>query len=360
MLDQHPDCAEVDAAAGSRLPGNALVAGVDASATGGGATVRAFQRDDTPEVLAVLRSAFGRWPRAVDVRSQQEFFEWKHLRSPFGRSAMLVAEVDGEVAGFLAYMPWRLQARGRPLAALREVDLAVHARHRRRGISMQLRCSAVFSPEVALLWSNPNGASRTGGAKLGNAQVPVSRFVRPNRPLRGVVRLARHAPQRHLPIDAPTVAEVLGGGAHEAPAPLDAMRAGERLATVRDLAYLRWRYGHFSDYRAVRLRPGKGAGGVAVFRCRRHGPFWVAHVCELLVAPGDRRAAGRLLRMVGEAATVDFVSCHFDGPGEAARHGFVPYRGDRALMARTLSASLTPDPARARSWALSYGDVELL
>jgi hypothetical protein len=325
-------------------------------------STRPFEAGDTSAVLGLLQSAFGQWPRNVPGTTAGEFFHWKHELSPFGASTLLVAEANGAVIGFYAHMPWRLQVRGEAVAAMRGVDLAVHPAFRRLGASTALRAAAGFPADVALLWSNPNDESRPGGVKLGRRSVGrLPRFVQPCGRLRETLRRARGR-QRGLPdalpVEARTAAEVLGDGASAselAPRP----RAREqRLSTARDLDYLRWRYGMFGEYRAIRAHAG--GRGVVIFRCRRHGPFWVSHVCELLVEPGDRRTARRLLRRVREAAPADFVTCNFSGARAAARYGFAPYRGGETLTILPLTSDLEPDPTERRSWALSHGDLELL
>lgn len=337
-------------------PGDLVALDADrASARDGQLEVRLFRAPDEAAVLGLLRSAFGHWPRGMRSIGEARFFDWKHRRSPFGSSTLLVAEAAGEVVGFLGYMPWRLSARGRTVTTMRRVDLAVCDGRRRRGISMQLRSAAVFSPDVALIWSNPNPQSRRGGVKLGQAQLErVSRFVRPARALRAAARPL--AELSELRIEAPTAGAILADVTSTAHLRAPAAPA-RRLTTTADLAYLRWRYAPFDEYRAIAL---PGGGGIAIFRCRRHGRFWVAHVCELLVELGDRRAAGHLLREVGRAAAVHFVSCNFAGRREAARHGFAAHPGREVLMAHVLDGSLAPDPLQSRSWALSHGDMELL
>ena len=258
---------------------------------------------------------------------------------------MLVAEVDGEVAGFLAVhalAPAGARAacggvaRGRPGGA-RAIQAArhLHAAARRGGLLTAGRARVEHAPTapadpVERRWATLRWACRVSCG--------------PNRPVRSVLRAgASCARGPSLPVDA-----------HERLRRCSAARrCMRRRRWMRCAPVNGWRRfatwptcagatGQFSDYRAVAPpcgREGAGAGGVAVFRCRRHGPFWVAHVCELLVAPGRRaRAAGRLLRLVGEAAPVDFVSCNFDGAlrGGASRFRPVP------------AATACADGARAR------------
>jgi hypothetical protein len=318
--------------------------------------VRAYRTEDSPAVLALLRASFGRWPRGIEAASDQEFFDWKHLRSPFGASRLLVAEADGALVGFIGYMPWRLHAQGRTVTALREVDLVVYAAHRRLGVSIALRSALAFSPDVALLWGNPNAQSRPGALKLGQTELArASRFVRLARPLRAARRLAR-SPARPLRVEAGAAVAML---ADADAADVRALTVGssDRLTTVRDLAYLRWRYAQSGEYRAI---GSAGDGAIAIFRCRRHGRARVAHICELLFEPDDARAASRLLRQVGDAADVDLLSCNFASARAAARHGFVAYPRREIVMTRVLDETLAPDPTRAGSWELSHGDIELL
>src|SRR5271167_51058 len=84
----------------------------------------------------------------------------------------------------------------------------------------------------------------------------------------------------HLPVEAETAAEILRDGAAASPLLGQMQQPSDRLVTVKDIDYLRWRYGHFEEYRAVRAAGREG--GTAIFRPRRRGPFWVLDVCELL------------------------------------------------------------------------------
>jgi GNAT superfamily N-acetyltransferase len=280
---------------------------------------------------------------------------------PFGSSTMYVAAADGLVVGFEARLPWRFGAGDEVLLASRGTDLAVDRSHRGRGISMALRRAAVFAPEVAFTWSNPNRESLPGSLRFGRRLVgAVPRFVRPGGTPRGTIRRAvghEFAAAAQLPIDAPSARSVLADGLPLSPR--HAGRADRRLRTVRDGEYLRWRY-TFEDYRAVHSEGSRGGEGIAIFRARRWGRLWGLDVCELIVEGDDPGLTRTLLRRVRESASADFVRCSFPSRVAAARHGFAQYPGRTTLMTTPLRERLSPDPTRMSSWALTGGDLELL
>jgi hypothetical protein len=328
-----------------------------------GFEVRGFEAADERGVIEVLQAAFGQWPRDIESAAPREFFRWKHMASPFGPSRLIVAAADGAIIGCHAYMPWRLSVAGRILSTMRGVDLAVHPSCRRLGVSTAMRNAASFPDDVAFMWSNPNKQNRPGAHKAGMRAVGnLPRFVRRCGPIGRIVRKARAKGSNtleHLPIDAATAAEALRDGEHVSFLLARNSWPGDRMATVKSLSFLSWRYGVFDEYRAITIDPCFG-GGMVIFRVRRQGSFWVSDVCELLIEHGDRRTARHLLHLVADAAPADFINCGFSSRRDAALFGFVPTRGVTVLMSLPLQQNLAPDPTRRASWALSRGDLELL
>jgi GNAT superfamily N-acetyltransferase len=330
--------------------------------------IRPYRGADEAGVLELLEASLGGAPSGS---WGPDFFRWKHLDNPYGKSLMLVAEQGGRIIGLRAFLRWRFRAGTRTLQAVRAVDTATHPDFQGRGVFSRLTREAldVLRDEVDLVFNTPNEKSLQGYLKMGWSvvgRIPVS--IRVRHP----IRLARHvhslaAPavlDRGVVLDAAPASQVLWD--HQ---PLEALlaRAGipePRIHTESDLKYLRWRYGQAPlDYRAVEERQGDRILGAAIFRVRRRGALVETAVGELLAAPGDGQTARRLLRRVIAAAPADYVTCLFPRgsavAGAARRSGFLrPPRGV-TFVVNPLRSDMPPDPTELRSWALSLGDVEV-
>jgi GNAT superfamily N-acetyltransferase len=324
--------------------------------------IRPFTAADEPAVLELLDAALGGGPAG---RRPPDFFRWKHLAGPFGPSLLLVAEADDRLIGLRAFMRWRFLAGGRALDAVRAVDTATHPDYQGMGVFSRLTRAALdeLEGQVDLVFNTPNGRSGPGYLKLGwreVGRVPVAvRVRRPLRLLAGGRARARPEP----PVAAPPAAEVLADAdavagllEREPPAP--------GIATARDLGYLAWRYGAapLLGYRAV-VEEGDGAlAGLALFRVRRRGRRWESTVAEVL-AGGDARLAGRLLRRVARAAPVDHLTFHAPAASPLARAalagGFLPSPAGILLVVNPRRPGIAPDPTDLGSWSLSLGDLEV-
>jgi GNAT superfamily N-acetyltransferase len=325
--------------------------------------VRPYRDEDEAEVLDLLRASLGGGPAG---RRTPEFFRWKHLANPFGRSLMLLGEADGRVVGLRAFLRWRFVARGRTIEAVRAVDTATHPEFRGRGVFYRLTQEAIeaLREEADLIFNTPNEKSLPGYLKLGwtvVGRIPVS--IRVRRPGAFLWNLRARALRRPLPaIEAPRAADALADtdGVEELLRRVE--RPDDRLSTPRTIAYLRWRYGTapLLDYRAVRLEGGEG---MAIFRVRSRGGLWEGTVTELLVPARDVSAGRRLLRTVTRAAAVDHLTCSFPrgsvGSRAARRAGYVRALGGKTLVANPLRGDAAPEPTDLRSWALSLGDLEV-
>jgi GNAT superfamily N-acetyltransferase len=335
--------------------------------------LRPYQDADEGSVIELLSAALGAGPAGA---RPPEFFRWKHLESPFGRSYMLVAEAEGRIVGLRAFMHWRFRAGGTVLRAVRAVDTATHPDYQGRGIFSRLTRQALrdIGGQVDLVFNTPNDKSLPGYLKMGwrrVGKVPVSVRVRRVLPLvaaRGKFRDRTTSSRELRPapeVSAESAAEALRDpGLSSLLADAEKARAG-RIATPRDLRYLRWRYGSapLLDYRAVREDRDGELAGIALFRVRPRGELWETTVAEVIVRPGDRTTARRLIRRVIDAALVDHLACHFPSRSQEARAalstGFLRVPGGVTFVIQPLLEEVQPDPTELRSWALTLGDLEV-
>jgi GNAT superfamily N-acetyltransferase len=334
-------------------------------------SVRPYRDDDEAEVLKLLVASLGAGPAG---RRPPEFFRWKHLQNPFGRSFMTVGECDGLIVGFRSFLMWSFSSGQSVLRGARGVDTATHPDYQGRGIFSALTRHAVEALRMPcdLIFNTPNDKSLPGYLKLGWTEVgniPVS--IRVRRPMTFLreIHSTRTAGRRLIPsaIDAPSAADVLERpGLESFLQGIEFADAPDRsLTTPRSLDYVRWRYGRASllDYRALAEEANGTLRGLAIFRVRPRGRLLEASIAELLVESGDVATARRLLKRVLSCAPIDHATCHFaagTAAGRAARRtGFASVGRGIRLLARPLKHHLTPDPCLPSSWALSLGDLEV-
>jgi GNAT superfamily N-acetyltransferase len=343
---------------------------VNSSKTGTEIELRPWRDDDEPRVLELLQAALGAGPAGV---RPSEFFRWKHVENPFGRSFMLIAEAGGRLVGLRAFMRWRFRVDGRIVQAVRAVDTATHPDYQGRGVFSMLTLRAIeeIRDEVELIFNTPNEKSLPGYLKMGwetVGHVPI--LIWPRHPVR--LLRERHSLGTSIeptggrpPIAAETAAAAMEDE-DEIAHLLDRTTIPEpRFSTDRSLAYLKWRYASppLLDYRAIRETGSDGLRGLAVFRVRPRGRLWESTLAEVIVGVGDRTTARRLLQRVRHAASVDHISASFPRGStqahSALRRGFLRVPGGLIMVVNPLREHIRPEPRSLSSWAVSLGDLEV-
>ncbi len=329
--------------------------------------IRPYRDRDEPAVLSLLEAALGGGPAGV---RPSEFFRWKHLENPFGRSYMLVAEADGQLVGLRAFMRWEFTAGDRRYRAVRAVDTATHPAYQGQGIFSRLTLESLdeLPDQADFVFNTPNEKSLPGYLKMGwrvVGKVPI--LVRVRRPLRFATRVRSwktSGEARSVPVSGAQIAsDVLVDGAVDGL--LAAQERSVGIATPRDATYLGWRYGGapLLDYRAVVERDRDRVAGLSIFRVRPRGGLVESTVTETIVPAGDTRVAGKIFRAIGRSAGSDHLACSFP-PGSttlraARRAGFLRVPGGMTLVVNPLGHHLDPDPLDLASWALTVGDLEV-
>ena len=339
--------------------------------TESGLVVREYRDGDEEQVLALLGRSYGAWPEIEGTAPPDPttFFRWKHGRNPFGHSRMAVAEREGAIVGFRAFMPWLLSGAGGTVRAVRSADAATVPGLQRTGVFGDIRRAAegLFGEPVELYFGTPNALSLGATAKLGGRSVvgtlPAFTRVRARGIWASILR-GRRGHRQWTPRAEPAGQALADSGRIDEL--LDYSRAGERrLATAKDAAWLRWRYEEVPlDYWAVSRESAGRLQALGIFRLRARRGLPEAVIEELFVLPGERRAASRLLREAERAAPVALSSCCF--PPRTPQHraallrGFMRWPGGSTIVVKDTGADVWPAPAAIDSWALTLGDLELV
>jgi GNAT superfamily N-acetyltransferase len=337
--------------------------------------IRPGSSGDREAILDLLRTSLGERGAGKTAAS----WSWKHERSPFGPSPMLVAEADGTLVGLRVFSRWAWCSRGREVHAVRAVDTATHPDWRGNGVFSTLTLTLadrLARESVAFVFNTPNAASMRGYLKMG--WQPVTRVPLWVRPVR-LGRLPRllaalgkrgssstDAPQ---PVgDYPAVDDLLHQS--ELPALLERSETGSepRLHTRRTIEYLRWRYASIPGLRYHALWALEGPARAAViFRAKRRHGLTEVLVAELILSPdvAGARLGERLLREMCRRADADYVTaCAARRTQEATAlrlAGFVrlPGVGPNLVFRPLMLPADVPHPSRWESWRCSVGDLEI-
>jgi len=129
-------------------------------------TIRDANEGDTPEIVSLLKKSLGEGV----LPKTQEYWDWKHIQNPFGKSLVLVAEAGNQLVGVRAFMQWRFNYQGVTLKALRAVDTATHPEWQGKGIFKKLTLNLVKVAKdqgFDFIYNTPNSKSKPGYLKMG-------------------------------------------------------------------------------------------------------------------------------------------------------------------------------------------------
>ncbi len=333
--------------------------------------VRRSQASDGSEILALLKNTVGE----TDASQKTEaFWRWKHQQNRFGESYSVCAvdESVGVLVGLRTMMWWEFSdPAGDRWRAVRPVDTATHPEYQRRGIFSVLTKFSVAelrSDGVPFIFNTPNENSLPGYLKMGwevVARWPV--YARPCRPIRlpweifgdGVEpRESRRNWSQFARSHEAALADIVER--HEA------ARDTVGYRTVRDTAYLKWRYGGHPDihYEVVAEYDNGELVGVLIGRSVRNRRGYSSFVItELFLRNPSVDAAVSLLRTGFRELPHLYVIAHFsEGTIEQKalrRVGFLRIPGRGYTFAARSLAPVPWDPVRPESWDLTLGELEI-
>ena len=128
--------------------------------------IRQAEESDIPRIVELLKASLGEGL----MPKSEEYWRWKHIANPFGRSPVLIAVEGEQIIGVRAFMRWDWQIDGRKITAVRAVDTATHPGFQGKGIFRKLTESLLMQCEeegVNFVFNTPNQKSKPGYIKMG-------------------------------------------------------------------------------------------------------------------------------------------------------------------------------------------------
>lgn len=128
--------------------------------------IRAATDEDIPSIVQLLKLSLG---ESLMPKSE-EFWRWKHIDNPFGKSPVLLALEGEHVVGVRAFMRWEWRLGGQIYKAVRAVDTATHPLHQGRGIFRELTMQLINQCQeegISFIYNTPNKISLPGYIKMG-------------------------------------------------------------------------------------------------------------------------------------------------------------------------------------------------
>ncbi|MCZ2845025.1 MAG: GNAT family N-acetyltransferase [Candidatus Bathyarchaeota archaeon] len=177
-----------------------------------------YSEDELVQIVGLIRSS-------LDPEFTTDFFKWKHLENPFGKSYGLVAWSGDKIIGLRVFMFWEfIQENKKVLRSIRPVDTVVDSNFRGRGLFKKLTLQGLENckGQYNFIFNTPNNNSLPGYLKMGwEKSKTVSNF-----------RIGLINPFHLKPKLIKTDLETSPIFSH----------FGKNLETNKSLEYLRWRY----------------------------------------------------------------------------------------------------------------------
>lgn len=121
-----------------------------------------YSKNEIEQVISLIK-------HNLDSDYTEEFFNWKHLENPFGKSYGLLALDGKKIIGLRMFMFWEFNTSNGKLIAIRPVDTVTDKKYRGKGIFKKLTLEGLqnISAKYDIIFNTPNKNSLPGYLKMG-------------------------------------------------------------------------------------------------------------------------------------------------------------------------------------------------
>lgn len=197
---------------------------------------------DIPAIVDLLKKSLGE----ELMPKSEEYWRWKHVENPFGKSPILIAIDKNVIAGVRAFMCWQWHMpNGNLLKSVRAVDTATHPDYQGKGIFKKLTLSLLDRCKqngTDFVFNTPNASSKPGYLKMGWVEVgklPVNLALINPANIGIKILLKRPHAQKDVPNDNTVLEYLSNPGFRQL---LEQHQRSIGIVTNHSIASLSWRY----------------------------------------------------------------------------------------------------------------------
>lgn len=306
---------------------------------------------DIPAVVDLLKLSLGE----SLIPKSEEYFNWKHINNPFGKSYIFLAKEEDELIGVRAFMRWTFIRGTRQLIkAVRAVDTATHPDHQGKGIFKKLTLHAVDvckQEGIDMVFNSPNNSSRPGYLKMGwlnNGKMPLRVGVG------SVIPALFHEDVYDKYYEKFSINDALDALSHE----YDFPQTIDAFYTPMSLVYFNWRYKDcpVAKYGAMIER---GSYGI-IFRLKPVSKFIELRICEVWAENETGKKKLQLaLKKLKRSIRPLIVSCAPTVLSKSNLGLFGPYQLGPITTIRPLATTDLIGFKDFLNWEPSIGSMEL-
>ncbi|MCB9889224.1 MAG: GNAT family N-acetyltransferase [Planctomycetes bacterium] len=330
--------------------------------------IRDYRPGDEIGIVGLLNDVFGEDDPGYTPRTLEQW-AWIYRDNPAGHQIVVAEEPGGRIAGHYACIPYRVVVDGRTATCGQGVDSMVRAEYRRglKSEGLFLRTARRYFDTWGVPERNAYGygfpnkkAFRIGVRMLGYTPVHA--------PVRTLGRnLFAKSDDVEVEVGGDPAGEIVALPRFDARADRLWERLGVAMGTVRDAAFLNWRYADcpFARYTSFGLAAADGElRGLCVLRDDWTGPP-IQAVTECLVAGDDPGAAVRLwahavrrARDVGQQRVEMWLPPWSPLFAVAEAHGFTAEDSPFNLCIKLYGSAPSIDWVQRR-WYFGIGDTDV-
>lgn len=320
-------------------------------------SIRFAKKEDKEQILELLSLAFGK-----KKEKASNYWDWKHYKSYFGPSYVLLAFDNNKLIAIRAFIRWELISNNQTYRCVRAVDTATHPNYQRQGLFSKLTyilLDMMKNDNVDFVFNNPNGNSLPGDLKMGWQNLGKSNIFFKIAPLNNIIGnrfesnkkielLKKHEFRNIENLDQIITAHYKNN-------------LYKGFYKKINAAYLKWRYIDFplSKY-GIKVDPDKRF--FLIFKIVDTKKVRQLKICELFIDNKETISIKREINILLSTYRCDIatIACEiYDPLKPIIRKCAFINRGPKGsnFVVRNLNKDLKPYLDR-KLWNFTYGDIE--